>query len=328
MVLCGKGNNGGDGLVVARMLKESGCAPEVFLFSSPGAVEGDAAVNLKRWQQGLGELHVVESVAEWESARTALDGADLIVDALLGTGLRGPVEGLLGAVIEDVNARRGEKSRRKPAELVVVAVDMPSGLASDAQDFGGPVVSADFTVTLTAPKLGQMVSPRASSCGVLVVRGIGTPPELLESDPHLKIHWMEPGEFRALASRARSGREQRNVRPCADRRGIAREVRRGAAGRTRRVALRRGPRHGGDAARCSADCRRGDAGIDDRAAGRNGRRHGEPSQSGLWPLRGDRPREIRHCDRAGAVDAERNAGIHPRDRLDDGTSRSSWMPMD
>jgi len=75
---------------------------------------------------------------------------------------------------------------------------MPSGLASDAEDFGGPVVSADFTVTLTAPKLGQMVSPRAASCGVLVVRSIGTPPELLESDPHLKMHWLEPGEFRGL----------------------------------------------------------------------------------------------------------------------------------
>jgi len=197
VVLCGKGNNGGDGLVVARMLKESGCAPEVFLFSNPGAVEGDAGVNLKRWQQGLGELHVVTSLSEWESARAGLADADLIVDALLGTGVRGPVEGLLGAVIEDVNAARAKKNVRNGRTLVV-AVDMPSGLASDAQDLGGPVVNADFTVTFTAPKLGQMVSPRAASCGVLVVRGIGTPPELLESDPHLKIHWIEPGEFRAL----------------------------------------------------------------------------------------------------------------------------------
>src|ERR1700686_4624112 len=90
-VLCGKGNNGGDGLVVARLVKESGCAPEVFLFSDPGAVEGDAGVNLKRWQQGLGELHVVTSLSEWESARAALASAGLIVDALFGTGLRGPV---------------------------------------------------------------------------------------------------------------------------------------------------------------------------------------------------------------------------------------------
>ncbi len=197
IVLCGKGNNGGDGLVVARLLKGFGCSPGVVLFSDPGAVQGDAGVNLKRWQQGLGELRVVTSSAEWETARTALDDADLIVDALLGTGLRGPVEGLLGSVIADLNAARS-RSGGKGAKLSVISVDMPSGLASDARDFGGPVVTADFTVTLTAPKLGQLVSPSASNCGVLVVRNIGTPPELLESDPHLKMHWLEPGEFRGL----------------------------------------------------------------------------------------------------------------------------------
>ena len=194
-VLCGKGNNGGDGMVVSRLLKESGCSPEVVLFANPGEVEGDAAVNLKRWQQGLGDLHVVTSSPEWEPVRADLDRADLIVDAILGTGLRGPVEGLLGSVIADVNAARAQRG----AGSSVVSVDMPSGLASDAEDFGGPVVAADFTVTLTAPKLGQMVSSRASSCGVLVVRHIGTPPELLESDPHLKMHWLEPGEFRGLS---------------------------------------------------------------------------------------------------------------------------------
>ena len=194
VVLCGKGNNGGDGLVVARLLRESGCSPEVILFSNPSAVEGDAGVNLKRWQQGLGELRVVTSIPEWDPVRTGLDNANLIVDALLGTGLRGPVEGLLGSVIAEVNTAR----KKNGARTSVVSVDMPSGLSSDAEDFEGPVVTADFTVTLTAPKLGQLVSPRASSCGVLVVRQIGTPPDLLESDPHLKMHWLEPGEFRGL----------------------------------------------------------------------------------------------------------------------------------
>jgi NAD(P)H-hydrate epimerase len=194
LVLCGKGNNGGDGMVVARRFKEFGSAAVVFLFANPGSVEGDAAVNLKRWQQGLGELHVVTSRAEWESARGALAEADLIVDAMLGTGLRGPVEGLLAAVIEDLNQARAKRH----GKTVVAAVDMPSGLASDAQDFGGPVVAADFTVTLTAPKVGQLVLPHSPCCGVLVVKDIGTPPELLESDPHLKIHWIEPAEFRAL----------------------------------------------------------------------------------------------------------------------------------
>jgi ADP-dependent NAD(P)H-hydrate dehydratase / NAD(P)H-hydrate epimerase len=194
LVLCGKGNNGGDGLVAARRLKDSGFAAVVFLFANPGSVEGDAAANLKRWQQGLGEFYVVTSEAEWESGRGALAEADLIIDALLGTGLRGPVEGLLGAVIEDLNKARAKRR----GKTVVVSVDMPSGLASDTQDFGGPVVAADFTVTLTAPKLGQLVLPHSSRCGVLVVREIGTPPELLESDSHLKIHWIEPAEFRAL----------------------------------------------------------------------------------------------------------------------------------
>ena len=194
LMLCGKGNNGGDGLVVARLLKDFGAAAVVFLFANPGSVEGDAAANLKRWQQGLGELYVVTSEAEWESARPALAEADLIVDALLGTGLRGPVEGLLGNVIEEVNTARAKRRGR----MVVVGVDMPSGLASDTRDFGGPVVAADFTVTLTAPKVGQLVLPQSASCGLLVVRDIGTPPELLESDPHLKTHWIEPSEFSAI----------------------------------------------------------------------------------------------------------------------------------
>ena len=79
---------------------------------------------------------------------------------------------------------------------MVVSVDMPSGLASDSQDFGGPVVASDFTVTLTAPKVGQLVLPNSHCCGALIVKDIGTPPELLESDPQLKIHWIEPTEFR------------------------------------------------------------------------------------------------------------------------------------
>jgi hydroxyethylthiazole kinase-like uncharacterized protein yjeF len=197
VVLCGKGNNGGDGLVVARLLRNLRAAPRVYLFANPSSVEGDAAVNLKRWQQGLGELGVVTSEAEWESARAALGEADLIVDALLGTGLRGPAEGLLRTVIEDVNSARQQRRGR----TAVVAVDIPSGLASDMQDFGGPVVNADFTVTLTALKVGQLVLPHSSCCGEVFVRGIGTPPELLESDPHLKIHWIEPAEFRALPLR-------------------------------------------------------------------------------------------------------------------------------
>jgi NAD(P)H-hydrate epimerase len=197
VVLCGKGNNGGDGLVVARVLHERGGTPQVVLFADPSSVQGEAAANLKRWQQGTGELRVCTSDAEWDGARPVLEGAEVIVDALLGTGLRGAVEGLLARVIEDLNVARN-KGGVGPIQSFVLAVDIPSGLCSEARDFGGPVVNADVTVTLTAPKVGQLVSPRAECVGRLIVRQIGTPRELLDDDEHLKLHWLEPGEFRGL----------------------------------------------------------------------------------------------------------------------------------
>lgn len=196
VILCGKGNNGGDGLAVARLLKRQGGNPVVFLFSPPEAVKGDAAVNLKRWQEASGELRVVVDASEWEVAKAALAAADIVVDALLGTGLSGPVEGLLRAVIEDVNKR--------PGKVCVVAVDIPSGLPSDTTTGGGPVIRADYTVTFTAPKVGQLLSTQSDHVGKLLVRGIGTPPELLEGDPQLKLHWLEPSEFRSLPLRRRS----------------------------------------------------------------------------------------------------------------------------
>jgi ADP-dependent NAD(P)H-hydrate dehydratase / NAD(P)H-hydrate epimerase len=199
VILCGKGNNGGDGFVIARRLRERGVAPHVILFADPAAVHGDAATNLKSWQQQMGDLRVVTvvtSVAEWKTARAAVADADLVVDALLGTGLKGPVEGLLAQVVADVNvASTRSRARAGSRRLHVVAVDMPSGLASDGQDYGGPIISAEATVTLTAPKIGQLVSPRADCVGKLVVRQIGTPPALLEDDARLTLHWLEPGEL-------------------------------------------------------------------------------------------------------------------------------------
>ena len=198
VILCGKGNNGGDGFVVARVLRERGLGPLVLLCADPASVSGDAAANLKRWRQGLGDLQVASNESEWQAARETLFGAGVIVDALLGTGLRGPVTDLLARVIEDANATRDAKRPAGHRTPLVVAVDMPSGLGSDAQDLDGPVIAADYTVTFTAPKVGQLVLPWADRAGRLIVRQIGTPRELLESDAHLKLHWLEPGEFRAL----------------------------------------------------------------------------------------------------------------------------------
>jgi hydroxyethylthiazole kinase-like uncharacterized protein yjeF len=200
LVLCGKGNNGGDGLVAARRLRERSAPPRVLLFAEPSAVRGDAAANLRLWQEGGGELFLVASTEEWAAAREILDEADLIIDALLGTGVRGSVEGLLASVIEDVNAWRvkGRARMRASSPRLVLAVDMPSGLPSGNEDFGGPLIRADATVTFTAPKVGQLLSPRADCVGQLLVRDIGTPRELLDDDSTLKLHWLEAGEFRSL----------------------------------------------------------------------------------------------------------------------------------
>lgn len=196
VVLCGKGNNGGDGLVAARYLREHGVDLEVCLFAAPDALRGDASANLERWQEAGGSLTLVGSAAQWEVVRPMLGEADVIVDALLGTGLSGCAEGLLGAVISDVNAATRCATAARPP--FVLAVDMPSGLPSDGGPAAGPVVQAHATVTFTAPKLGQLVSRDAAAVGALQVRDIGSPAALVEEIATSKVYWIEPLEFQVL----------------------------------------------------------------------------------------------------------------------------------
>jgi len=191
VILCGKGNNGGDGFVVARQLLEMGARPAVYLFADPSEVRGDAAMNLKRWQDAARDLKIVRNEIEWQAAKSALASADIIVDALLGTGARGPVEGVLQEVIEDVN-------RRRP-EAAVVAVDIPSGLLADTGDAQGAAIVANFTVTFTAPKIGFFLGTAALQVGQLIVRDIGSPPELIEEVGKGHVRWIEPHELAQFA---------------------------------------------------------------------------------------------------------------------------------
>jgi NAD(P)H-hydrate epimerase len=195
-VLCGKGNNGGDGFVVARSLK--GCVGQlkVYLFAEPGELRGDAAKNHERWKGSGEEVTLVRSEAEWEKAWTEVAASEVIVDALLGTGIRGGASGLLGQVIENVNRFSQDAKAAWPAWIV--AVDIPSGLPSDGEAAQGPVLRAHLTVTFTAPKIGQLVSPEAGSCGALVVREIGTPAALVEEVGKGKLRWAGPEEFSEL----------------------------------------------------------------------------------------------------------------------------------
>src|SRR6266705_6714248 len=196
VVLCGKGNNGGDGLVVARLLQERGAKPAVYLFAPPESVRGDAAENLKRYQECGGKLEVVTNSEHWGTARRTVARARLIVDALLGTGLKGRVEGLLATVIEDVNQLSRECTAVMPE--MVLALDTPSGLPSDGGSADGPVLQAHVTVTFTAPKIGQLISKDAGHVGRLLVREIGSPRELVEQVGKSNVRWLEQEEFRAL----------------------------------------------------------------------------------------------------------------------------------
>ncbi len=197
VVLCGKGNNGGDGFVAARVLREMGAQPTVLLFGDPSELRGEAAENFKRlrgastgMKSGVkGEVKMVRDAASWESARASITGARIIVDALLGTGLRGPVEGTLAQAIEQVN--------RHDALTRVVAVDIPSGVSGDA-GAAGPAIVADYTVTFTAPKIGMLGASASPFVGRLSVAKIGSPPELVEEIAKSNMRWLEPWEFRSV----------------------------------------------------------------------------------------------------------------------------------
>jgi ADP-dependent NAD(P)H-hydrate dehydratase / NAD(P)H-hydrate epimerase len=192
-VLCGKGNNGGDGFVVARHLREQKLATRVVLFGKKDEVSGDAGANLKRWLEGGGEVEIVNGDEDWGKVWPKVKECHVIVDAMLGTGLRGPATGAIAKAISDVNERSRKASGSWPA--LILAVDTPSGLPSDGEPPGGPVLFAHWTTTFTAPKVGQLTGTGAESCGVLQVAGIGSPAELIEEIGKGALRWAGPDEF-------------------------------------------------------------------------------------------------------------------------------------
>ena len=189
VVLCGKGNNGGDGLAIARQLltRFRPAALDVVLLASPEDLKGDAAANYRMLLACGGAVSREISV----SARLAT----VLVDALLGTGISGPASGPMLDGIREIN---GGFPLAK-----VVAVDIPSGLPSDAAEATGEFARADCTVTFTAPKIAHAMPPNCDRMGALVVGAIGSPPELYEG---AWLSMVEPAMFEELLRpRPRSG---------------------------------------------------------------------------------------------------------------------------
>jgi len=178
LIFCGMGNNGGDGFVLARKIHANGGEVRVILLGDPGKYQGPAAMNyeiLARLPIAMAELH------DLETAREAIANCDLIVDAILGTGLSREVEGKYRKVIELINASH------KP----VLSIDIPSGVHGDTGKIMGVAVRADLTVTFGLPKLGNMLDPGYDLCGKLFVSHISFPPSLHQSDS-LRIEINQP----------------------------------------------------------------------------------------------------------------------------------------
>jgi ADP-dependent NAD(P)H-hydrate dehydratase / NAD(P)H-hydrate epimerase len=185
VVLCGKGNNGGDGFVAARHLLKMGANVEAYLFGEPREVKGDAATNLNRWKKAGGKLRVVRTSSDYKKLGPKSWQGLIVVDALLGTGARGEVTGTLREVIEAANSKAG----------CVVAVDIPSALNADTGAVEGVAIVAQYTVTFTAPKPGLFLGEGPQHVGELIVREIGSPRDLVSEVGRGNLTWSEPGEF-------------------------------------------------------------------------------------------------------------------------------------
>jgi len=194
-IVCGSGNNGGDGLVLAALLRERGLWPCVLLTSPAAQLRGDAAWAL-RWSRSL-QVQIEESTPT--RLQRVVPG-DLVVDALFGTGLTRPVEGEMAAWIEAISS--------VPAD--VVAVDLPSGASADlplgvgglpsSSNSPGPIVRADWTVTFAALKVALLFAPVRAAAGEIDLVDIGIPADI-ELDTGAEARLTDPSEAAALLPR-------------------------------------------------------------------------------------------------------------------------------
>jgi NAD(P)H-hydrate epimerase len=178
-VLCGRGNNGGDGFVVARTLSQRNVDVSVFLIGRVADVRGDARTNLEiLGHLGLNVVEVADSQA-WELHFSEVSDCTLIVDAIFGTGLNAPASGLIESVIADVNS----------SGIPIVSIDLPSGLSADSNELIGPAIDAELTVTLAAPKLPLVLPPGETHAGDIVIADIGIPSDVIGGleGPYLEL---------------------------------------------------------------------------------------------------------------------------------------------
>ena len=171
-IVCGKGNNGGDGFVVARLLREGGAHASAFLLAKSEEVGGDAAVNLKRFVSMGGEVRELSDANVSSELGSALGKAHFVVDAIYGTGFKGRATGPVASAIELVNS----------SNKTVVSIDVPSGLDCDTGRNEGPCVRASATATLALLKKGLLLYPGRRFAGEIFLVDIGIPNACVEDE--------------------------------------------------------------------------------------------------------------------------------------------------
>ena len=163
-IVCGKGNNGGDGFVVARLALLAGMNPTVFLVADPEQITDDSRLFMDVYKRLGGNIVICNNPYSLKSAQNELGRSACLVDALLGTGVTGEVRGIIRQAIDDW-----------PQGIHTVAVDLPSGMNADTGSIGGNAVRADVTVTLAFAKQGLLAPEAYPWVGRLVVADIGIP---------------------------------------------------------------------------------------------------------------------------------------------------------
>jgi NAD(P)H-hydrate epimerase len=207
-ILCGRGNNGGDGAALARSLRTAGARVDVVIFGRAEESKGDARANfeivrrLASFDAGSARrpppLSFVEcaDVAAWEALASARHGYDVIVDALFGTGLTRPLEGVFAKVVAHLELLRSAREHAGNSTPFFVSLDLPSGLNADSAAPPGLAVRADLTVTYTAPKPANVLPPASHHCGRLAVADIGSPATLVDAAPS-RLFLLEESDARA-----------------------------------------------------------------------------------------------------------------------------------
>ncbi len=182
-VFCGKGNNGGDGFVIARHLWNEGVFVRVFCTVSNSQLTGDALTNykiLKNMNIPIEFIGTIEDIEELEHLPP-----DILVDALLGTGIKGAVKGFIKDAIEFIN---------KNLETRVVSIDLPSGLDASSPEVAGSAIRADITVTMALPKRCHALYPAKDYVGELYIADIGIPPFVLNKDD-VKVEMLQKADI-------------------------------------------------------------------------------------------------------------------------------------